>query len=345
MKKSWGALAEALSLIIGLLGTACAARLYPEYSPVTVSALSSVLGAVFFSLTTPLWHKARESKEQTSETRWRWTHWKLAAFLLPTLVQGQLYQTALKRVGIGKAVAITTLGLLCVSAWRLAFPSGGPARLRHAVWPLIALAGIVLLTQPFSGGSDAWGLAAAGATSVIGGVSLIVTGKLSSLGALPRAIRLQRWTAALFVGIPILALSDDHWFTGRALSTMALASTLLIVGAWVHIYAYELADSDGVIGTASSLKPVLALFVGLVVVGQAPGLYGWIGSGLVVVASAAAVRLLSRANPRPIKDGAWKTRPGTGENNDGAWIPVHRAWTGGPRTWKQDEAVWKLHHA
>ncbi|WP_433466097.1 EamA family transporter [Spirillospora sp. CA-128828] len=340
MKKIWGALAEAASLIVGLFGTTYATRLYPEYSTTTVSALNSVLGALFFGLTTPLWNRAR--KKRASKTPWSRKHWMLALCLLPTLIQGQLYQPALERVGVGKVVAITTLGPLCVSAWRLVLPEGGPVRPRHVVWPLIAVGGIVFMTRPFSGGSDVLGLAAAGAVAVIGGVSLIVSGKLTDLGGYPRAVVLQRWSTALFVGTPILVLTGEHWMTWRALSTVAVSTALIIVGAWLHIYALDLSRSDGVIGTASSLKPVFALLVGLIVASQVPGLYGWVGAGLVVLASIAAIRLLSREGGRvDPADGAWKTHPGTGENNDSAWIPVRGAWSGGPRTWKQDGCAWK----
>ncbi|TDC44872.1 DMT family transporter [Actinomadura sp. KC345] len=333
-----------LTLTLISLGSANATRLYPEYSPAAVGALITVLGAVFFSLATRFRSQARK---RAAEFRWDRAYWKWVFILMvPSLLQGQLQQAALKRVGVGTMMTLVALGALALSTWRLVFPERGPGRRRHVVWFVIGLVGVVLLARPFTDGAESWGLVMACLVSAIGVSGTIVSGKLTELGDLTRVVELMGWSAACLVGVPVLVWTDDHWMTWRVLSTVALTSALFLVANLAYVRAYELARSDGLISTVQCLNPVVACLVGLLVgTGVAPNLYGWIGAGLVVLASAVAARILLQGSDHtglPVKNGVWtEDRFDTGGNSP-AWIAGLDTVIRVPDIWKTDEwLLWK----
>ncbi|GAA2404796.1 hypothetical protein GCM10010191_10660 [Actinomadura vinacea] len=349
MGKLWGALLKAFSLISASLAGAYVARLYPEQSPAAVGALITIHGAALFSLATLF---QRQEKKRAAKVRWDRTYWKWAVILaVPALIQGQLNQEAQARVGVGTVMTITTLGAVGLATWRLVFPERGPCRRRHTVWFLVGLAGVVMLTGPFSDGVEPWGLVAAGVVSAFGVSDTIASAKLTELGDLTRVIELMRWASVFLVAIPVLIWTDGRWMTGQVLSTVLVTSVLIVAANKLGIHAFRLARSDGVISTVACLTPVVACLAGLLVgTGQAPGVYGWLGAGLVVSASAATLWILhvrsGHAGPPVVKDGVWKHRRFGADRNSDAWIAGPGSGIGLPSSFKAaDWGVWKHHLA
>ncbi|MEV0663988.1 hypothetical protein ACIBI3_16015 [Actinomadura luteofluorescens] len=351
MSRHWGALAEALSLICGSGGAAYATRLYPEHSPAAVGALITIFGAFFFSLATRLM-PGRE-KRQPAKARWNRRKWKwVLVLLVPSIFQGQVQQAALKRVDVGTLMTVMTLGALGLATWRLVSAPQRSGRGLHVLWFLIGLVGVAMLARPFTGGTGTWGLLLVGLAAVIGVNGTIASGKLTELGLLSRVVELNCWAGACLVGVPILIWTDDRWLTVSVLSTVAVTSLLNMIGNQLHIRAFDLVQSDdGVISTVKCVNPVLACLVGVVIgTGGSPGLYGWIGAGLVVGASLAALRAFHRHGlhivPQTVKGAPWKDLlPGTAPNG-GAWggIPPTDVWL--RSVWKpDDQGPWKYEFA
>lgn len=268
MSRLWGALTEALSLILAATGAAFATRLYPEHSPAVVGALITILGAVLYSLATRL--SPGGAKRKAPKARWNRHQWKWVLILLvPSIFQGQVHQAALESVNIGTLMTVVTLGALGLAAWRLLF-SAHRSRVRwHALWFVIGVAGVILLTRPFTDGAEIVGLALAGVAAVIGVNATIASGRLTEMGALSRVVELNCWGAACLVGVPVLVWTDDHWVTGYVLSTVAVTSLLNMIANKLHVRAYELVQSDdGLMSSVKCLNPVLACLVGIAV-GQA----------------------------------------------------------------------------
>ncbi|MGI5208122.1 hypothetical protein ACQEU6_41940 [Spirillospora sp. CA-108201] len=346
MGKVRGALVQALSLTLVSAGAANATRLYPEHSPAPVGALITVLGAVFYSLASRL--PFGRAATPAAKVRWGRPQWRWGLILIvPSAFQGQVHQAALERVEIGTFVAILTLGLLGLSTWRLVSSAHGADRGRNALWFVIGLVGVTMLTRPFAGEAEVWGLVLAGLAAVMGVNGTVATGRLTELGTYWRVVEINCWSGVFLVGVPVLIWTDDHWMTWPVLSTVAVTSLLNTASNMLGIRAWKLARSDdGLISTVKCLNPVLACLVGVIVgTGGPPGLYGWIGAVVLVGASLAALRAFHRQSehvgPQAAGEGGWKPRlpvPAlNGEARSGIPPSGFRL-----STWKPDDSVrWK----
>ncbi|NDU76671.1 hypothetical protein GWI34_29195 [Actinomadura sp. DSM 109109] len=306
MSKMWGALTEALSLILVSVGAAHATRLYPEHSPAAVGALITILGAVFFSLVTRL--SPGRARRRATKGRWHRRQWVwVLALLIPSALQGQVQQAALERVDVGTFMTVMAFGALGLATWRLLTIPQGSSRRLHALWFVVGLIGVAMLTSPTAGGTGTWGLVLAGVAAVIGVNGTIASGKLTEMGLLSRVVEINCWTGACLVAVPVLIWTGDHWLTWSVLSTVAVTSLLNMVANKLHIRAFELARSDdGVMSAVKCVNPVLACLVGVAAgTGGPPGLAGWIGAGLVVGASLAALRAFHRHGLRSLRTGPW----------------------------------------
>ncbi|MES9604483.1 MULTISPECIES: hypothetical protein [Actinomadura] len=272
--------------------------------------------------------------------------------VVPSTFQGQVQQAALARVDVGTLMTVMTLGALGLATWRLVSSPHGSNRRLHALWFVIGLVGVAMLTRPFTGGIGSWGLALTGVAAVIGVNATIVSAKLAEMGALPRVVEMNCWSGACLVGAPILLWTDEHWMTWSVLSTVAVTSLLNMIANKLHVRACELVRSDdGLISTVKCVNPVLACLVGVVVgTGGSPGLLGWIGAGLVVGVSLAAFRAFHRlglhAVAQTVKGAVWKEPPPEAAPNGGGWggIPPSSVWL--RSVWKPDDhGPWKYKFA
>ena len=191
-----------------------------------------------------------------------------------------LFTLAIARIPLGTASALEFLGPLAVSLF-------GPGR-GHVRWAVPAACGVVLLTQPWHGGTNLVGLALAlGAavcwaayillTQQVGdrvtglsglAVSMPVAGTIAMLAAAPTLGRVTWQLAALMLGLAVL-----HPVVPFSLEFLALR---------------RLTASS--FGTLMSLEPAIALLAGLLVLRQAPGPASAVGVILVVIAGIGATR-------------------------------------------------------
>ena len=198
-----------------------------------------------------------------------------------------LFTLAIARIPLGTASALEFLGPLAVSLF-------GPGR-GHVRWAVPAAGGVVLLTQPWHGGTDLAGLAfALGAavcwaayillTQQVGdrvtglsglAISMPVAGTIAMLAAAPALGRVTWQLAALMLGLAVL-----HPVVPFSLEFLALR---------------RLTASS--FGTLMSLEPAIALLAGLLVLGQAPGPASAVGVILVVIAGIGATRAGDRQHP------------------------------------------------
>lgn len=350
MGKLWGALVQALSLILVAAGAANATRLYPEHSPAPVGALITILGAVFYSLASRL--PSGRARTPAARVRWGRPQWTWGLILIvPSALQGQVHQAALKGVGVGTFTAVLTLGLLGLSTWRLLSSAHGAGWGRHALWFVIGLVGVAMLTRPFTGGAEVWGLVLASVAAVMGVSGTVASGKLSDLGTLSRVVELNCWSGVL-VGVPVLVWTGDHWLTWQVLSTVAVTSLLNMTANMLGVSAWKLARSDdGLISTVNCLNPVLACLVGVIVgTGGPPGLYGWIGAVVLVGASLTTLRAFHRQSehigPQAAGEGVWKQRLPVPASNGEARSGIPPSGFRFPSTWKPDDSTrWKYNMA
>ncbi|MFJ8925905.1 EamA family transporter [Streptomyces sp. NPDC102364] len=218
----------------------------------------------------------------------------LACTVLGAATAGMMvfFMLALSRLPLGTASALEFLGPLAVSLF-------GPGHGRRT-WTAAAAIGVVLLTEPWHGGLDALGavyaLAAAGCwaayillTQRVGdrvtglkglAVSMPVAGVLGMIVAAPAVTAHVTWPT-LWIMLALAALSPVLPFALEFLALRRLTTSAF--------------------GTLMSLEPAIAMLVGLLVLGQTPGLAPAAGIAFVVAAGIGATRTGAR-RPTPAPD-------------------------------------------
>jgi len=213
-----------------------------------------------------------------------------------TGLQTIVFLAAIDRIPLGTAVAVEFLGPLTIAAVR------SHSR-RALIWPAMALAGVVVLTQPWPGGIDAAGLGFAALAAAGWATYILLTQRLgdrfAGTGALSLTIPIAAVTAAVF-GIP---QAVGHLTLGILPVAAGLALLLPVLP-----YAFELLAlrqmTPAAFGTLMALEPAIGVVLGLLVLHQTPSITQLAGILLVVLAGAAAQRGGRRHPPATEHTGA-----------------------------------------
>lgn len=263
------------------LGAAISVGLFDEIGVGGTAWLRITLGAVgFILLARPRY--------------WRWSLRELRAPALLGVVSAGMtlaFLAAIDRIPLGTAVAIEFLGPLTVAALH--------SRSRRALaWPLLALVGVVLLTEPWLGTPDALGIAYAAVAAVGWGLYIVITQHVGDRFAGVDGLAISLPVAAIvtaFVGLP------QAWgsITWQVLGVALLAALLLPLIPWtLELYALRRLNAAA-FGTLMALEPAIALLIGAVVLHQAPAAVQIVGIGCVVLAGIAAARTGDRESLPP----------------------------------------------
>jgi inner membrane transporter RhtA len=194
----------------------------------------------------------------------------------------QVFLSAIDRIPLGTAVAIEFMGPLGVAVIR-------SHRRRLLVWPLLALLGVVLLTEPWQGAVDLIGVGLAAAAAVGWGTYIVLTqhvgDRIAGLQALSITIPVAALTSAV-VGVP-QAAGGITWAVVAA--SFGLAFLLPVLPFALELLALRRLTAAA-FGTLMSLEPALGLLMGLILLAQIPSAAQVLGVALVVVAGAGATR-------------------------------------------------------
>jgi inner membrane transporter RhtA len=196
------------------------------------------------------------------------------------------FMAAVARLPLGTASALEFLGPLGVAVLR-----GGRGRL---VWPASAAVGVLLLTEPWHGGVDPVGVGFALAAAVCWAAYILLTQRVGDEVAGLRGLAVSMPVAALVataaVGPAVLGrITPDVLLIG-----LGLAVLLPVVPFSLELLALRRLTTAA-FGTLMSLEPAIALLVGLVVLGQRPGLAPVVGIAFVVAAGIGAERTGARS--------------------------------------------------
>jgi inner membrane transporter RhtA len=216
----------------------------------------------------------------------------VAAAVLGVVTAGltMLFMAAVARIPLGTASAIEFLGPLGVAVLR--------GRGTGIVWPALAAAGVLLLTEPWQGGVDPVGVGFALAAAACWAAYILLTQRVGD-----QVTGLQ----GLAVSMPVAGLVSAAVAVGTVPGLVsALTVPVLIAGLGLGLllpvvpFALEMLAlrrlTTGAFGTLMALEPAIALVVGAVVLGQLPELLGVVGIVLVVTAGVGAARGGSRAD-------------------------------------------------
>jgi inner membrane transporter RhtA len=256
------------------VGASFAVLLFPEVGAIGVVSLRLGFSALILLLV------CRPSLRGHGAAGWA----TVAGFGLVLAAMNFLFYEALDRIPLGAAVTIEVLGPLVLSV-------ATSRRLSGWLWALLAFAGVALLGQGSFGHLDPVGvLFAFGAAATWAGYILLSarTGR-----------RFARFDG-LAIGMTIGAIATVPFGVAVVGAAGFFRPEILLVGAAVAVlsstlpYAFELLAlrrlPAATFSILMSLAPAIATLAGLVILGQEFTALGAVAIGLVILASAGAVR-------------------------------------------------------
>lgn len=219
----------------------------------------------------------------------RWSPAELRAPLLLGIVMAGMnlcFVSAINRLPLGTAVAIEFLGPLTLAAFHT-------KSRRALVWPLFALVGVLLVTEPWTGYFNAVGVGFALAAAV--GWALFVIGtqhigdNFSGLNGLSISLIVAALASSV-IGLP------EAWgnLNAQTLATAIAAAVLLPMIPWsLELQALRRLTKSAY-GTLMAVEPGVALLIGAIALRQAPTVTQAVGIGCVALAGVAAARQAPR---------------------------------------------------
>lgn len=254
------------------LGVGISVHFFPIVGTSGIAWLRLTCGAVMFLLI------ARPNVRGIPGRVWR----VLIALGVATGLVTLLFLASVDRIPMGTAVAIEFLGPLSVGVL-LAHRRG------LLLWPALALVGVLLLTEPWTGEVDLLGVLFALGAAVCWGTYIVLTqqvgDRFSGVSGLSITIPIAALTTAFF-GIPEAA-------GGLSLSVLLGAAGLAVLLPVLPFSLEMLALrrlTTAAFGTLMALEPAFGSLVGVVLLGQIPGALQALGVVLVVTAGIGAER-------------------------------------------------------
>lgn len=263
------------------LGSAVSFGLIDEIGVVGTAWLRLTLGALGFVLI-------------ARPRYWRWTWAQLRAPVALGVVSAMMtmsFLAAIDRIPLGTAVAIEFLGPLTVAAIN---SRGG----RALAWPALALAGVVLLTEPWLGSPDLVGIAFACLGGIGWALYIVITQHVGDRFAGVDGLAISLPVAALVAAVLGLPQAWGH-LTVEVLAVGLLAALLLPLLPWTLELIALRRLTKAAFGTLMALEPAIALVIGIVLLHQRPAAWQVVGMACVVVAGIAAERSGRRDAERP----------------------------------------------
>src|SRR3954453_12269689 len=192
-----------------------------------------------------------------------------------------LFIAAVARLPLGTASALEFLGPLGVAVAR--------GRAGGFVWPPIGGVGVLLLTEPWAGTADPVGVALALGAAACWAAYILLTQRggdeVAGVTGLAVSMPVAAVVASLAVGPDAIGqMTRELWLIG-----LGLAVLLPVVPFSLELLALRRLNAAA-FGTLMSLEPAFALVIGLVLLGQVPGVFAILGIGFVVTAGIGAER-------------------------------------------------------
>ena len=263
-------------------GAALGATLFDTLGPGGASLLRQVFAAVILLA---IW-RPRVRSYDASALR------LAAAFGISLGLMNLLFYEALDRIPLGVCVTIEFAGPVAVAV-------ATSRRALDLVWVALAVAGIVLLADPFgAGGVDPTGLVLILAAAACWAAYIVLAQRATRVFHGSTGLALAAGVAWLMPLIPGLTETS----AGELLAPVALA-TGVVVALASSVIPYSLESESlrrlpaGVFGVLMSLEPAVAALAGFVVLGQRLGARDLAAIALVIAASVGVTRT---ATPPPV---------------------------------------------
>jgi inner membrane transporter RhtA len=278
----------ALAMVFGSVvsvqcGSAIATGLFDQLGPEgTVFLRGALAGAVFLALARPSLRMLREPGFH-----------EVVIFGVVLFGMNSFFYAAIDRIPLGSAVTLEFVGPLGLAIL-------GSHRRRDLIWVALAAAGILLLSDGLGDGLLSLGAAFAIGSGLCWALYIVQSARLGKRfsGVTPVAVAIA---ISAVLGAPLGIAEAGSELLDPAAWAVALAVGLL---STVIPYTLELNAlrriPNAVFGVMMSLQPAVAALVGLTLLSQGMSATEVLAIGLVVVASAGALRTGSA--PPPIEN-------------------------------------------
>jgi inner membrane transporter RhtA len=199
-----------------------------------------------------------------------------------------LFMAAVERLPMGTASALEFLGPLGVAVLR----SHGRGR----AYAVLAAVGVLLLTEPWHGGTDPVGVAYALAAAACWAAYILLTQRVGDQVSGVTGLAVSMPVAGL-VATAVAAPSVGPLLTWQVvLAGLGLALLLPVIPFTLELLALRRLTTAA-FGTLMALEPAFALVIGLLVLSQVPGPLPVLGLVCVVAAGIGAERTGARRRP------------------------------------------------
>jgi inner membrane transporter RhtA len=199
-----------------------------------------------------------------------------------------LFMAAVARIPLGTASALEFLGPLGVAVAR------GRGGARRLLWPLLAAAGVLVLTHPWQGSANLAGVALALGAALCWAAYILLTqavgDEVAGLQGLAVSIFVAALTSTLVSGPSVIPALNPHLI----LVGFGLALLLPVVPFSLEMYALRRLTTAA-FGTLMCLEPAIALVAGFVLLHQVPRAWSLLGVAFVVAAGIGAERTGARS--------------------------------------------------
>ncbi len=266
------------SIVAVQCGSALATSLFDEIGAAGAVFLRAAFGALALVALT------RGAPLRTRE----WPHRDVFLLAVAVTAVNLFFYAALERLPLGIAVTLEFVGPLGVAI-------AGSRRPRDVIWVLLAAAGIVLLSDLGGGGIDLLGVALALTAGFFWGAYIVLSDRVGALAPGPGGATMAAVLSTVLVAPLGIAQGGAE----------ILDPTILAAGAAVGVlstaipYALEMEAlrrlPRAVFGVLMSLEPAVAAAIGFLALSQGLDALEVLAIGLVVIASAGALRSAATA--------------------------------------------------
>lgn len=262
-------------------GAALSVLLFPMVGVAGTVWLRLTIGAVLFLL----WVRPRVSS------------WRPRTVRVPVLlgvVSGLMtlsFMAAVDRLPLGTVVAIEFLGPLLVAARR------SPSR-SALTWPLLALVGVLALTEPWTGATDLLGIVFALGSAVAWATYILLTQHVGDRFTGVDSLAISTPVAALTTAVLGVPQALGHIDGQVLLIALAAALLLPLIPYTLELYALRRMTAAA-FGTLMALEPAFGWLIGAIALHQRAGAPQLIGLALVVMAGIGAARIGGRQPVNP----------------------------------------------
>ena len=266
------------SMLAAQLGAALSVGLFPVIGTAGSAWLRLTFGALMFvALVRP------------RLSAWTWRELQTPALLgVVSGIMTLVFLAAIDRLPLGTTVAIDFLGPLTVAV------ALSHSR-RALVWPVLALVGVIALTQPCFGGIDPIGIGFALLSAISWGTYILLTQRVGDRFTGVDGLAISMPVAALTAGVVGIPQAWGHLTGAVVMQSLGIAVLMPVLAFGLEMLALKRLTASS-FGTLMALEPAIGVLVGAVVLAQIPDGVQILGVALVVAAGIGAERIGHRGS-------------------------------------------------